>query len=599
MIGRYTGCTERNWSIAHEFADFLLPELATGFMVSISNAAAHRPSVWIVASNRTVCSWFVLSRPRPHRVKHAHPTPNEACGRLTSHDPKHARGHPTMQYHTLVTGMLAGSLIVGAVASANDTADSKRGDDVSLMPEAPPIEAPEKVGPTFGLASAPTGLATTVVATGLVRPTTITHAPGDDTRLFITERAGRIRIVDLNSNQTLPTPFLDISSIVNVGTQFGDERGLLGLAFHPDYDDNGYFYVYYIGGSGSGFSVIRRYSVSAENPNIADAGSALTLLTFTQPFTNHNGGWIAFGPDGYLYIASGDGGNSADPNNNGQNPNNLLGAMLRIDVDNTDGGLNYAIPDDNPYKGVAGFRDEIWSYGLRNPWRNSFDRLTGDLWIADVGQWTWEEVNIQPASSAGGENWGWRCYEGFSTFNTTGCPHPNLLHFPVYAYPISGQSECAVTGGYVYRGCDIPDLYGTYIFGDFCSAQIWAVDPNDPNLPYNPSQGGTNPVVSIRSQLSPSVEGLTISWISTFGEDARGELYIADFNVGRIFKIIHQDGPQANPDLNCDGVVDGADLLILLSAWGKCADPDNCPADLNDDGTVDGADLLILLAAWG
>lgn len=495
-----------------------------------------------------------------------------------------------MRNHVIVTGLFTASLTIG-VGGLVDTTEAQE------ARQSPPLIAASELSPPQAQQGL-TGLASTLVASGLSRPTTITHAPGDTSRLFITERIGRIRIVDLDAGQVLSTPFLDITSKVNVGTQFGDERGLLGLAFHPDYEENGHFFVNYIGGSSTGFTVVERYTVT-NDPNVADADSDFTLLTFNQPFSNHNGGWMDFGPDGFLYIASGDGGSGNDPQNNGQNPNNLLGAMLRIDVDNPEGGLNYGIPDDNPFKGVSGARDEIWSYGLRNPWRNSFDRQTGDLLIADVGQNLWEEINFQRSDSEGGENWGWRCYEGFQPFNTTGCPPAGQLDFPIYAYPISGQSECAITGGYVYRGCDIPDLQGTYIFADFCSADIWAMDPFDPNLPFDPTQGGTDPAESIRSQLSPSVEGISIGWISTFGEDARGELYVADFSVGRIFRIINEDGPQPSPDLNCDGVVDIDDLFILLSAWGECADPDNCPADLDQNGTVDVDDLFILLSAWG
>lgn len=492
-----------------------------------------------------------------------------------------------MRQHKIVTGLLTALLVLSLDVTSGAAEPQSRG---LAAADSQRIADPQTVSVS--------NLASTLVAGGLSRPTFITHAPGDDSRLFITERAGRIRIIDLQTNQLLSTPFLDISSIVNVGNNFGDERGLLGLAFHPNYAENGYFYVNFISGSFSGFTAVRRYTVSPGNPNVADPGSALTLLTFNQPDFNHNGGWMDFGPDGYLYIAAGDGGGSGDTGNNGQNTNNLLGNMLRVDVDNPDDGLNYGIPDDNPFKGVSGFQDEIWAYGLRNPWRNSFDRSTGDLWIADVGQNQWEEINRQSADSPGGENWGWRCYEGFNPFNTTNCPPAGELDFPIYAYPIQGQSECAITGGYVYRGCDIPHLDGTYIFADFCSAQIWAMDHDDPNLPYNPSQGGINPAVSIRAQLSPSVEGFSISWISSFGEDARGELYLADFNAGRIFKIIHEDGPQPNPDFNCDGSINGLDLLILLGAWGDCPDPDDCPADLNQDGTVNGLDLLILLGAW-
>src|SRR5690349_11300457 len=245
--------------------------------------------------------------------------------------------------------------------------------------------------------------------TGLINPVSITHA--GDNRLFITEQAGRIMIYD--GTRLLPEPFLDIRNLVSSG----NERGLLSLAFHPRYAQNGFFYVNYTNVSGN--TVVARYSVSPADPNRANPSSAVLILGVNQPFANHNGGQMQFGPDGYLYIGLGDGGGGGDPGNRAQNLNDLLGKILRIDVDS---GSPYAIPASNPFVGSTNVRGEIWSYGLRNPWRFSFDRETGDLWIADVGQGTWEEIDFQPATSIGGENYGWRRMEGSHCFNpSTNC----------------------------------------------------------------------------------------------------------------------------------------------------------------------------------
>lgn len=431
-----------------------------------------------------------------------------------------------------------------------------------------------------------TDIATTRVADGLGFTVGITHAPGDPTRLFILEKPGVIKILNLETGTVNPTPFLNINGDVGGGTSFNDERGLLGLAFHPNYQENGYFYVNFTANNGA--TTIRRYKVS-KDPDIASVGSGSNILLFSQPFANHNGGWIGFGPDGYLYIATGDGGSGGDPQDNGQTLDTLLGKMLRIDVDNTDQGLNYGIPDDNPFVGEDG-RDEIWAYGLRNPWRSSFDRETGDLYIGDVGQGSQEELNFQPASSTGGENYGWRCYEGNNAFNLTGCPPASTMVFPFHAYP----TNCAVTGGYVYRGCDIPSLRGTYFFADFCSAQIWSLEPEYDGKEFDFSNFQTR-----TSQLSPSIEGFSISWISSFGEDANGELYIAAQgfgSTGSIFKVIPEPGSAPVADLNCDGSINVLDMLQLLGAWGACED---CPEDLNEDGQVNVLDLLELLGQWG
>ena len=283
-------------------------------------------------------------------------------------------------------------------------------------------------------------------------PCVIKHA--NDDRLFIVEKSGRIII--LNSNETVNAmPFLDITGLV----LNGGERGLLGLAFHPDYVTNGYFYVNYTNLSGN--TVVSRFSRSTTDPNLANPSSESILLTVTQPFSNHNGGDIAFGPDGYLYIALGDGGSGGDPGNRAQNLNVLLGKLLRIDVDS---GSPYGIPSDNPYlnDGNNNTLPEIWAYGLRNPWRFSIDFTDGDLWIADVGQNQYEEINRVPVS-VGGINYGWRCYEANYTYNNTGCPAPNTMVFPVSEYSHSSD-RCSITGGYKYNGTMYPNFQGLYFF---------------------------------------------------------------------------------------------------------------------------------------
>ncbi len=344
----------------------------------------------------------------------------------------------------------------------------------------------------------------TLFASGFDSPVSIAHS--GDSRLFVVERAGLIKILNTDGS-VVSTPFLDIDSIVSNGN---DERGLLGLAFDPAYTSNGYFYVYYIDNSNN--SQIARYRVSAGNPNLADATSRQPVLSVTQPAqTNHKGGNLVFGPDGYLYCGLGDGGGSGDPSDNSQNMQTLLGKMIRIDVST----LPYSIPATNPYLGSAPL-DEIWAAGLRNPWKWSFDKSTGDLWIADVGQGNWEEINFQPAGSQGGENYGWRCYEGNDPFNLSGCSGVSAYDFPVYAYPHSGpNSGCSATGGYVYRGAKYASLYGTYLFTDYCSGNIWGLDPS-----YNLTDYGSYGF-----------------GMSAFGEDIYGELYIANVSNGNIYII--------------------------------------------------------------
>ena len=433
-----------------------------------------------------------------------------------------------------------------------------------------------------------------IISTGLVFPTFITHAPGDDTRLFVLEKAGRIRIVNLATNTLLATSFLDIDPLVSGGASVSDEQGLLGLAFDPDYATNGQFYVYY---TGSGTNNVARYTVSA-NPNVANT-TGVIMMTWTDPFTNHNGGWMDFGPDGNLYISTGDGGSANDPGNRAQNLTDRNGKIHRIKP--TVGGASpfYTVPASNPFIGGASTADDtVWAYGLRNAWRCSFDRDTGDLWIADVGQNAVEEINFQAAGTGAGRNYGWRCTEGTSNTGLTGCTFGSpTLTAPIHTYThVAGTTGgYSLTGGYVYRGCRIPDLQGTYFFADYVNANIWT-------FRYNAATNTKSEFQNRNSTLGTSVEGGVVNQYATFGEDANGELYIADHG-GQIYKIIPASGdgpctpPPAPGDLNGDGRVDGADLGLLLAGWGTCGTP--CPADLDANGVVNGADIGILLGNWG
>jgi glucose/arabinose dehydrogenase len=340
------------------------------------------------------------------------------------------------------------------------------------------------------------------IASGLDEPVSITHA--GDSRLFFTLQGGLVVIHD--GTRVLPTPFLDIRSL----TVSSGERGLLSIAFHPDYAQNGFFFVNYTDRNGD--TVVARYHVSSD-PNRADPASAKQILFIDQPYPNHNGGQLQFGPDGYLYIGMGDGGSANDPENRAQNRTLLLGKMLRIDVD----AETYTVPPSNPYVASGAGRGEIWSYGLRNPWRFSFDRATGDLWIADVGQGQWEEVNLQPGSSIGGENYGWDVMEGTHCLGATNCTRTGLVQ-PVLEYNHSGGA-CSVTGGYVYRGARSPRLQGMYLYGDYCNGRIWAATRD---------AGGAY----VSRQLAD-----TSFLISTFGEDLNGEIYVAD-HAGAVYRIV-------------------------------------------------------------
>ncbi|HEY3296365.1 MAG TPA: PQQ-dependent sugar dehydrogenase [bacterium] len=364
------------------------------------------------------------------------------------------------------------------------------------------------------LAPTASAITTVRVATGLQQPLFITYAPGDAGRLYIVERGGRIKVLQ---NGQISGTFLDVRSLVETGYV---EQGLLGLAFDPQFSANGTFYIYYTRG-GDGWIVISRYH--ATNSDNADPASAQILLTIPHPYQNHNGGMITFGPDGFFYFGTGDGGSGGDPGNRAQSDTTLLGKLLRIDVHQ---GSPYAIPPDNPFANSQEGRPEIWAKGLRNPWRFSFDRQTHDLYIGDVGQDRWEEVDVQPANVRGLQNYGWRLMEGNHCYNPPQNCDPGGLVHPIHEY--GHNVGCSITGGYVYRGSAIPDLAGTYFFADYCSARIWS---------FRYQNGQQSDFQERTAELAPG-GGQTIQAISSFGEDAQGELYICDLNQGSVFKIV-------------------------------------------------------------
>jgi len=358
-----------------------------------------------------------------------------------------------------------------------------------------------------------------ITASGFTRPVQVTHAGDGSQRLFVVEQTGKITI--LKDGAVLNTPFIDLTNkVVCCG-----ERGLLGVAFHPEYPSNGYFFVNYTRAS-DGATVIARYQVSAGDPDLADPTSATILLTIPQPYTNHNGGQLLFSPlDGYLYIGMGDGGSGGDPINSGQDTSTFLGAMLRLDVDS---GSPYTIPSDNPFVGTEGL-DEIWAYGLRNPWRFSFDRQNGDLYIGDVGQNLWEEISYQVGGTPGGTNFGWRCKEGTHNYNFTGDCLTAFLTDPITEY--SHSVGFSVSGGFVYRGVACPNMVGRYFYADYVEGKIWSL--------YKSSENPT-------TWSLPELELDTGLNISGFGEDETGELYLVDYSGGTIRHLADVSGPVPN-----------------------------------------------------
>jgi glucose/arabinose dehydrogenase len=377
---------------------------------------------------------------------------------------------------------------------------------LNTVREAPPIAT--RASATASSPQAAFAVQLQPLATGLGSITSITAA--GDSRVFLTIQTGTVVIWD--GSQILPTPFLDVSSKVSCC----GEQGLLSVVFHPQYASNGLFFVNYTNLNGD--TVVERYQVSGFDRNQAEISSAAILLTIDQPFANHNGGLLRFGPDGDLYVGMGDGGSANDPNCNAQSSTSLLGKLLRIDVDHhSDSAPFYAVPLDNPFLVSGGAPPEAWAKGLRNPWRFSFDRLTGDLVIGDVGQDAREEIDFQPAGSAGGQNYGWKVMEGTicGVGGTSGCSEPvppcgdPSYSGPVYDYDHSG-GRCAIIGGYVYRGLSVPELYGQFVFGDLCAGQIWSITP----------QGSS-------TWPAPTLLPLSAPNLNTFGEDSFAELYAA------------------------------------------------------------------------
>ena len=364
---------------------------------------------------------------------------------------------------------------------------------IEPSPTSPPSPSPQAEPPPIRLEW---------LVDGLDSPVYLTHAGDDSGRLFVVERHGKVRVIQ--DGVLLLESFLDIDSLVGSDS---NEQGLLSMAFHPNFTENRRLFINYTDNDGD--TVIARYQTGSDLQTV-DPATAKTILTIDQPFRNHNGGQLQFGPDGHLYIGTGDGGSANDPAGNGQNGSVLLGKMLRINVDLAD---PYAVPADNPFVGDAAVRPELWATGLRNPWRFSFDRLTGDLYIADVGQNQYEEVDVELASSPGGLNFGWDVMEGFHCFTNRNCDQTGLVS-PIAEYDHQ-DGNCSITGGYVYRGVRQPALDGLYFYGDFCSGNIWGL------------RLGGEPALLLQTDLS----------ISSFGEDEAGELYVVDLRGG-IYQVM-------------------------------------------------------------
>jgi glucose/arabinose dehydrogenase len=405
-------------------------------------------------------------------------------------------------------------------------------------------------------------------ATGLTRICDIVHA--EDERIFAVLQAGSIRIVQPDGT-VLPTPFLNITNRVNSS---GNEQGLLGMAFDPDYATNGWFYVYYINGSSSGTSRISRFSVTAD-PNVADPNSEVILYTRQQPYTNHNGGDIEFGPDGYLYVGFGDGGNAGDPQNYSQNMTNAQGKMIRIDVHN---GAPYSIPADNPFVNGGDTLPEIWASGLRNPWRFGFDAETGDLWIGDVGQNAREEVNFWPAGNNSGPNFGWRCREGDLAYNTAGCQPASAYVEPVSVHTTSGSQWCSVIGGRVYRGDVFWRLEGRYIYTDYCLGRFFSLHPNE--------FGGW-----VREEVQPTGS----FGISCIGENSFKELFAGNSNNGILYKIVDVC-TQPRPVITVEG-----NVLTAPAAQGYTwlFNGDPIPGEITQSITAGASGAFAVVANFG
>jgi len=403
-------------------------------------------------------------------------------------------------------GLTLGGLLVAAIVAAPGGVQGQN--PVAVRD----IASADIVSETDAAAFDPNGISITLssVAGGFTDPVLVTNAGDGSGRLFVVEQAGRIKII--KNGTVVATPFFDVHNSISSG----GERGLLGFAFSPNFETNHKLYVNFTNSSGD--TAINEYRVGS-NPDRVVQSTGRRIITIDQPYSNHNGGNLAFGPDGYLYIGMGDGGSAGDPGNRAQNLNSLLGKMLRINVVGTSGSRQYRIPTSNPYVGKSG-RDEIWARGLRNPWRWSFDRSTGALWIGDVGQNRYEEIDRSTKTSrpAGwGKNYGWRVMEGRHCYiPSSGCSTSGKT-LPIVEYPHS--YGCSVTGGFVYRGSDYPMLRGGYFFGDFCSGRIWTI-----------YAGASSP--ASRTFLADTDKA-----ISSFGEDESGELYLVDHGGGGIYKL--------------------------------------------------------------
>ncbi|MBH91087.1 MAG: glucose sorbosone dehydrogenase [Candidatus Marinimicrobia bacterium] len=395
-----------------------------------------------------------------------------------------------------------------------------------------------------------------------VDPVGIHHAGDGTNRLFVVEQEGRIKVFNNNSNTPSAQTFLDIRSIVDQDGGYTEE-GLLGLAFHPNYSENGYFYVNYTD-YGPKRNVIARYSVDSDNPNEADYFSSEIILEVNQPYNNHNGGQMGFGSDGYLYISFGDGGSAGDPQENGQDLSTLLGTIIRIDVDNPSDNMNYSIPSDNPFIDTANARAEIYAYGLRNVWRFSWDPVTDLLWAADVGQNAWEEIDI----ISSGLNYGWNEMEASHCYPPGSNCNPDDFELPIWEYELYVDGVCSVTGGYVYRGSDIFSLRGKYIYGDWCTGNIWSLEASDNGNYINEDV--------IRTDIN----------ITSFGVDQNNELFFCGGQ--RLYKLTSNEG-----DLNNDGLLNVLDVILLVNLI--LAQGYSEIADINGDNILNVLDIISLI----
>lgn len=422
--------------------------------------------------------------------------------------------------------LLAAAVLVGGCGDDEEQAvdapvvDARVSVDATAADATQPPDAPPLVPSCTPSASE--NLALEVVAEDLLNPVYVTSPPNDP-RLFIIEQPGRIRII--KDGVLLDTPFLEIGSLVRAD---GKEQGLLGLAFHPDFAQNGRFFIDYTTEETNGGTRIAEYAVSADNPDVADT-TEKKLIDVPQPATNHNGGMLAFGPKGYLFISLGDGGGGNNQYCTAQNTGDLLGGLLRIDVDSAS---PYGIPADNPFADGDGGEPEIWDIGLRNPWRFTFDRETGDMYIGDVGQGSWEEVDFEPANSPGGVNYGWNAMEGTHCFaggcdeDKPACNDPSLT-LPIHEYDQRDSDLCSMTGGYVYRGSCLTAFVGAYFFADYCLGNVWTLRVKD---------GAATEVTERTADFDIGLGGL-----ASFGEDATGELYIVRREAGTVYRIVAEE----------------------------------------------------------